>query len=77
MRHNARQKNQQKHMSESTSNQSKERRECGKGEAIRHGADIEKYVDNYDKIFRHTPPAKQKKIKALNFGAPAENFQVS
>lgn len=51
-------------MSESTSNNStKERRECGKGEAIRRGADIEKYVDNYDKIFRHTPPAKTKKSK--------------
>lgn len=30
----------------------KESRECGKGEAIRRGANIQKYVDNYDRIFR-------------------------
>lgn len=40
-------------------------RECGKGETIRRGADIQKYVDNYDKIFRHSAaksaPKKSKK----------------
>lgn len=30
----------------------KESRECGKGEVIRRGANIQKYVDNYDRIFR-------------------------
>ena len=33
-------------------NTKKESRECGKGEVIRRGANIQKYVDNYDRIFR-------------------------
>lgn len=33
-------------------NTKKESRECGKGEVIRCGANIQKYVDNYDRIFR-------------------------
>lgn len=37
---------------ETNSETKKESRECGKGEAIRRGADIQKYVDNYDRIFR-------------------------
>lgn len=34
-------------------------RECGKGETIRRGANIQKFVDNYDRIFRK--PAKRAK----------------
>ena len=37
---------------ETNSETKKESRECGKGEAIRRGANIQKYVDNYDRIFR-------------------------
>ena len=46
-------------MAESTTTTPKESRECGKGEAIRRGADIQKYVDNYDKIFRHANSSKK------------------
>lgn len=35
---------------ETNSETKKESRECGKGEAIRRGANIQKYVDNYDRI---------------------------
>ena len=37
---------------ETNSETKKESRKCGKGEAIRRGANIQKYVDNYDRIFR-------------------------
>ena len=41
--------------------QPKESRECGKGEVIRKGADIQKYVDNYDRIFRRNKAKKSSK----------------
>ena len=38
-----------------------ESRECRKGETIRRGANIQKYVDNYDRIFRKGAKSKSKK----------------
>lgn len=41
----------------------KETRECGKGETIRKGANIQKYVDNYDRIFRKNSSRKSKSLQ--------------